>query len=247
MEPANAGVSSHRVDRRSYVAGAATRGRMYDAVVFDNDGVLTTMTDWERIREAVRQTCEEFDVEPTRSLVDRLVGVTPSDVEAVCAELGVDADAFWERRDHNAAAVQIEEIRAGRKRLYPEVRSTIDALECPAAVVSNNQQRTVDFIVDHFELDRLDPVYGRQPTLLDLERKKPNPHYLRLVLADLEADRALYVGDSPKDVVAAERAGMDSLFLRRPHRRDATLSAEPTYEATDLEGLAHALAGRSSP
>ncbi|NIS29922.1 MAG: HAD family hydrolase, partial [Actinobacteria bacterium] len=52
-------------------------------------------------------------------------------------------------------------------------------LAVPRAVVSNNQQATVSFLLDHAGLaDRFDPVLGRAPTLADVARKKPSPHYL---------------------------------------------------------------------
>ena len=54
-------------------------------------------------------------------------------------------------------------------------------------------------------------------TVESLERKKPNTHYVERALSDLDADAALYVGDSESDVVAADRAGLDSAFVRRPH------------------------------
>jgi len=45
------------------------------------------------------------------------------------------------------------------------------------------------------------------------------------------------VGDDESDVVAAHRAGIDSAFIRRPHRRDADLDVEPTYVIDDLHDL----------
>lgn len=42
------------------------------------------------------------------------------------------------------------------------------------------------------------------------------------------------MGDSESDVVAANRAGMDSVFVRRSHCEDVDLSVTPDYEATDL-------------
>jgi phosphoglycolate phosphatase len=68
--------------------------------------------------------------------------------------------------------------------------------------------------------------------------KKPNPHYLKRALADLEAESALYVGDSESDVIAANRAGMDSVFVRRQHCCDVELTVHPTYDVNDLHDVA---------
>ncbi len=48
---------------------------------------------------------------------------------------------------------------------------------------------------------------------------------------------ALYVGDSETDVLAAHNAGLDSIFLRREHSADVTLSVEPTAEMPNLRAL----------
>jgi phosphoglycolate phosphatase-like HAD superfamily hydrolase len=102
-------------------------------------------------------------------------------------------------------------------------------------VVSNNHHSTVRFVLEFFDLRGLfDTHHGRPMTVESLRRKKPNTHYLDRALDALGADSALYVGDSASDVVAAERAGLDSVFVRRSHRRDTDLPVAATYEVTDL-------------
>ncbi len=39
------------------------------------------------------------------------------------------------------------------------------------------------------------------------------------------------------DVLAATRAGADSAFIRRPHRDDYQLAANPTYEVESLDDV----------
>jgi len=105
-------------------------------------------------------------------------------------------------------------------------------------VVSSNQQATVDFVLEHFGVDDLfGAAYGREPTVESLRRRKPNSHYIDQALADLDADSALFVGDNESDVRAAENAGIDSAFIRRPHRRDWELNVWPTWEIDGLDDL----------
>lgn len=213
---------------------------MYDAVLFDNDGVLVDLTDIETIYGAVEETFGEFGAEPSRDDLKRMIGVSPDDLARVCRKHGLDADEFWRRRDANVSRVQREAIDAGDKKPYAD----FDAVERLArdhavGVVSNNQQATVDHIVDRFEMSFFEVRYGREPTVESLHRKKPSPFYVERALNRLGAEpgETLYVGDSPKDVVAAERAGTDSAFVRREHRKDAVLDAEPTYEVESLHEL----------
>ena len=213
----------------------------YDAVLFDKDGVLVELTELELIHDAVEETFAEFGVEPTHNEVERLVGCDAEDVVDVCAGYGVEPGEFWRRRDANVSRVQREAFDAGEKKPYDDV----DVLERLAAnldvgVVSNNQRATVEHVIDGLGVD-VETRYGREHSLDGLRRKKPSPHYVERALEEIGADdasiEAVYVGDSPKDVVAAHRAGVDSAFVRRDHRCDAALEEKPTYEVGSLHEL----------
>ena len=211
----------------------------YDAVVFDNDGVLVGRTRYDRLHEAAWNAFEEIGVtDPDPEHVEAMVvGVTPEAVDEVCTTYDLDSAEFWATRDRTAAAIQREEVLEGRKRLYDDV-GTLEDLEVPLGIVSSNQQETVDFVLEHFGVEDLfDAAYGREPTVESLRRKKPEPHYIERALADLEAETALFVGDNESDVRAAHNAGVDSAFVRRPHRVDHELSVDPTYDIGSLADL----------
>jgi HAD superfamily hydrolase (TIGR01549 family) len=211
----------------------------YDAVVFDNDGVLVGRTRYDRLHKAAWDAFEAVGVEdPDPEHVESMVvGVTPEAVREVCATYDLVSDEFWAARDRTAAAIQREEVREGRKRLYDDV-STLGDLEQSLGIVSSNQQATVDFVLEHFGVaDLFEAAYGREPTVESLRRKKPEPHYIERALAALEAETALFVGDNESDVRAAENAGVDSAFVRRPHRVDHDLSVDPTYDIDSLTDL----------
>jgi HAD superfamily hydrolase (TIGR01549 family) len=214
----------------------------YDAILLDNEGVLTERTSSEVWRAAARAAFAEFDVDPTTEGVDSVVHGGLGRIRRVCDVHGVPAETFWPRHEACAAAAQREALETGRKSLYDDV-DALFALDCDLAVVSNTQQRTVDHVVEAYDLtDRFAVQYGREPTLDGVRLTKPSPHYLERALADLGVDSrdgtALYVGDSNVDVLAARRAGIDSAFVRRPHRADYDLTAEPTYEIDSLDDLA---------
>lgn len=221
----------------------------YDAVLFDNDGVLTEPTEWDVIRGAIREAFRELGVgEVDSATVDRLIDVTVADVKAVAHDFDLDPEALWRARDRQGSAAQVEYMQNGGKALYDDV-AVIAELPAPRGVVSNNQVATVEAIVEHYDLGGLfETIYAREPTLDGVERKKPNPYMLERALADLaievegtDPDRALYVGDKPKDLVAARRVGIDAAFLRREHTMDVELPYEPAFEVADLEELAEAL------
>ena len=216
----------------------------YDAVLYDNDGILTELTDLETLYAGIRRAFREFEVDdPPATDVEALANVSLEDLTRICEGHAISAEQFWPRRDHHASAVQREVIRAGEKPLYDDVEA-IASLEVPQGVVSNNQQATVDFIVEFFDLeDVFDIVYGREPIVEGLHRKKPNTYYVERAISALDAEDALFVGDSPADVLAADRAGVDSAFVRRPHRRDLSLPVTPTFEIEDLHAIPRLLDG----
>jgi len=211
----------------------------YDTVVFDNDGVLVGRTDFDVLREATRKTFEQFDVtDPDADHVDDMtVGATPEQVDSICETYDLDPETFWRERDATMSRAQQEEARAGRKALYDDVHELAD-LDVARGIVSSNQHETVDFLVDHHEVSHLfDTYYGREPIIESLDRRKPDPHYLERALSDLDADSALFVGDNESDIWAAENAGIDSAFIRRPHRTDWELNCWPTWDIDSLDDL----------
>jgi len=219
---------------------------VYDAVVFDNDGVLVGRTPFDTLREAAWCAFESVGVEdPDLADVDDVaVGMDPATLADLCERYGIDATEFWRVRDETAARAQIADARRGRKTPYDDV-GALDSLDAALGIVSSNQQATVDFILDHFGFaGRFGTAYGREPTIASLSRKKPSPYYIERALEDLGADTALFVGDNESDVLAADNAGIDSAFIRRPHRRSTELDCQPTYEVDDLHDLV-SICGRS--
>ncbi len=215
----------------------------YDAIVFDNDGVIVEPTDRAHITDAVCEAFREFGHDTDRGAVDRAVADSAGPagtLGAVGVADSLDVGAFWTRREECAAATQKRLVREGAKSLYDDV-AVLEAVEARMGMVSNNQHETVTFIVDHYGLDFFETVHGRDPTVVGAERKKPDPHYLERALSELGTRDALYVGDSEVDIEAARRAGVDSAFLRREHSADTDLAVEPTHEVPDLRALVDAV------
>ncbi|MFB6268765.1 MAG: HAD family hydrolase [Halobacterium sp.] len=211
----------------------------YDTVVFDNDGVLVGRTRYDVLEAATEDSFAKFDVtDPDPDDIEEMtIGATPKTVGDVCSRYGLSPHEFWPTRDQTVAEAQHDEVREGRKTLYDDL-DTLHDLDVSMGIVSSNQQATVDFVLEHFGVDDLfETAYGREPTVKSLQRRKPNSHYIDRALDDLDAESALFVGDNESDVRAAENAGIDSAFIRRPHRRDWELNVWPTWEIDGLDDL----------
>jgi HAD superfamily hydrolase (TIGR01549 family) len=223
---------------------------VYDAVIFDNDGVLVEPPREETLRSAAREAfgaCGVADPDPD-DVAAVVRGVTPDLLDDLAADYGFDPQEFWLTRDRTASRAQRADVEAGHVGPYDDAAPAL-ATDPPAAVVSSNQQATVDFLLDRFDLaDRFVSAYGRQPGIDDLRRKKPDPHYLERAIEDVERERGLapervlMVGDSESDVRAAHNAGVDSAYVHRPHC-EGSLSVDPHHEFDGLDDLAGLLDG----
>lgn len=211
----------------------------YDAVLFDNDGILveppTESTKGDALSEAFREVGIE-DVE-SRHIDELVAETTVEKLHEICSAYDIDVEAFWEAREYYDERSQIEKFRAGDRTLYDDV-SILHDLSPACAVVSNNHHSTIKFILEYFELNPVfDTYYGREKTLESLALKKPNTHYVDRALAELDGESALFIGDRDLDIVAAHRAGLDSVFVRRPHTGETELPVPPTHVVENLHEL----------
>ena len=213
---------------------------MYDAVLFDDDGVLVEPpapgTQYAAVRDAFRAVgADGPDDDHVRALT---AGVIVEELEDIGAAYDVDPERLWAARERHDERSQFEAFRAGDWDRYDDV-AAVEDLPHASGIVSNNHHTTIEFLVNRFgRTETFDTYYGREMTVESLERKKPNTQYLERAPADFSAESALYIGDSGSDVVAAHRAGLDSAFVRRPHVRGAELPAEPTHEVETLHEVA---------
>lgn len=216
----------------------------YDAVLFDQDGVLVEPPARELQAAATREAFAAVGVEESDpAAVDDVVdGVSAVRLRDIAAAYDLDPKTFWDAREDHDEQFQQAAFRRGDRGLYEDVTHVTD-LDLARGVVSNNHHSTVSFVLEYFGLDGVfETYYGRPKTIASLSRKKPAPHYLECAMRDLDAESALYVGDSEGDVLAAHRAGIDSVLVRRDHCGDLTTDPAPTYEVDSLADL-HALVG----
>jgi HAD superfamily hydrolase (TIGR01509 family) len=97
----------------------------------------------------------------------------------------------------------------------------------PVGIISNNSKAAVETYIDAHDIRPLvTEVSARMsfnPMLL-----KPNPYllYKALGAVGVKAYRAVFVGDSPTDIVAASAAGITPIgYANKPGKFDELLSA----------------------
>lgn len=212
----------------------------YEVILFDSDGVLVRPTDRAAVEEGVRTTLAAFEIsDPHPDHVAAFSSGRSIEVlESIAREWELDLADVWAHRDATVSQVQCDLVSSRVKCLYDDVRDVLERLAAHhrLGVVSNNQEATVSFVLEHEGIrEYFDVVYGRPETLEGFRHIKPDPYLLEQALQRFDDVDALYVGDSETDIEAARRADLDVVYLRREHNEDPEL--EPTYLIHSLSEL----------
>lgn len=210
-----------------------------DAILFDLDGTLADTT--EDIRYALARAFDALGVQPLRP-VDHLVDGSP--LEELFAVAVPDAgptefEAFVAHYRHH-----YEHAPERRSRLYPGVAPTLHALRAhrePAyrlAVATNKRGPAARNELDrlgvsaHFDLIEGTGGSGVPP--------KPAPDLLLSICDRLGVppQRALMVGDTVRDLVAGQRAGMRTAAVTYGlGPAEHLLGARPDYLLEEFDEL----------
>ncbi len=104
------------------------------------------------------------------------------------------------------ASIQTTSLLEGARELIEELKRGGRKV----VLASSAKEREVDHYLD--QLDARDLVDG-WTTSADVERTKPEPDLVHAALEQLGTDDAVLVGDTPWDVQAAEKAGIETIAV----------------------------------
>lgn len=211
----------------------------HDGVVFDMDGVLVERSPSWVFDDAADDALAAARIDSPTADDYRAVRNLPDDCETVAARFeerhGIDFETVWATREAFVSAKQLVAVQRGEKAVYDDAVEAVGQLPVEAAVVSNNQHRTVDKLLSRFGFaTHLRDWRGLRPTLPDVGRRKPDPAHLNEVLETLDCENPVYVGDRVSDVETAIAAGIDAAFVRRPFNESVTHETPPVYELDSL-------------
>lgn len=215
----------------------------YDGLLLDFDGIVVgVMGDATRLpqfRAAITDRVERAGRSLDPELIDRLAhGVTHETLTALSERTGIPAEELWRYRDDALATVLEEAGRSGEKTPYEDV-AVLQSLSVPIGIASNNQQRVIESILaTHGLAGQFDAIRAREPTPASLKAKKPQPTFLDAVIDELGVENPLFVGDKESDIIAGQRARVDTVLLRREHNATRPIDTEPTYEKNSLDAVA---------
>lgn len=199
----------------------------YDAFLFDWDGTLaTTLDSW---LTAIRETYQKFDV-----LVDDEVIIDNFGDWYAVLNHGLPKDRYPAYRE--ALEKHSYEL-VTRAPLYDGAAEALNLLKLKhkkIGLVTSSMQDVMQAVLGHHEIFEMFDVVV---TGNDVENHKPHPESIQLALKQLNIgkEKALMIGDSKKDLEAANNAGVDSLLFypesnAKFHKRAPLDALHPTYE-----------------
>jgi HAD superfamily hydrolase (TIGR01549 family) len=179
--------------------------KQYDAYLFDWDGTIAqTLHAWMKI---IRQCYEHFGLHPTEKDLVKSLGRVPQ----TALDLGLDPSRMDEFMEH-FERVHDKVLDA---ELYPDIRKVLNRLKTldkHVVVITATFRQTLHRFLTINKLSKtVDLVIAAE----DVATHKPHPEGLELALRKLSVSKgkAIMIGDSEKDLGAAQNAGIDSLLF----------------------------------
>ncbi len=185
---------------------------MYEVVIFDIDGTLVDSNDAHA--HAWVDAFGEHGVQVPFARVRRLIG---KGSDKLLPEVsGISAE------DPNGKQVSARRAEIFRNKYLPGVRPFPGVRALMEALVARGLRVVVATSAKEEEVDPLLELAGvadlieRKTSSDDAERSKPDPDIVAAAVkrARIAPNRAVMIGDTPYDVEAARRAGVDCIALR---------------------------------
>lgn len=183
----------------------------YDFWVLDLDGTLVDIEP-SYVHEVFEDVGEYLETSFTAREAELLWYGIGGARDELLASNDITAEEFW------AAFHEVEDptARAEATYLYEDAEEVVPALDGPVGVVTHCQEYLTGPV-----LERLD-IEGWFDTVVcctDETGWKPDPRPVEMAMTDLDVGNnghaGVLVGDDPRDVGAAQNAGLDAVHVRR--------------------------------
>lgn len=188
----------------------------FDGIIFDMDGVLVDVT--RSYREAIRNTASYF--------LGRKV--TKAEVDSIKNKVGMNNDWTATYALINSPAIPYEKVKnyfqeqyLGNKMIKGLIDNEVLLISKKIlikmkkkygslAIATGRPKLEAEYVINK---NKLDGLFNSIVTMDDVTNGKPAPDMLIKVVNKLKLKNTIYVGDSPSDVIAAENAGIPSVYV----------------------------------
>ncbi len=205
----------------------------YDYILLDWDGNLAKTLDiW-------LESCRQPFAKRGLKLTDRQIGASFGGLKTHLEQWGIyDVDEFIDEMDKASIAMM------PNAELYPDALEVLEELHKRGkklALVTTSFHDTVKSVFDRYGLDEL---FDAVVTHHDTKNHKPHIEPLEYALKALDGtkDRAVMIGDSDKDLGAAQNYKIDSVLFYPPEHEkfydlDELKKHKPTHIVDDFRKI----------
>lgn len=208
--------------------------KQYQAYLFDWDGTLAqTLEVWLSIE---RDLYRKYGLSLTDSEIARSFGDW-----SAAEKFGLKGESLMA---FNRELPKIAHEAISKTPLYPHVSKVLNGIKdrgAKLALITSSVRETIDVVLAHNELVEL---FDLVVTADEVSEHKPHPEGILYVLESLgmAKDKAVMIGDSDKDLGAAQNAGVDSILFfpdshRTFHDEKHLRKHNPTFVIDDLQKI----------
>ena len=188
----------------------------FDGLIFDMDGVLVDVS--RSYREAIRQTASYF--------LER--SVLMSEVDEIKNTVGMNNDWDATYALINNPNISYEGVKSYFQSIYLDNGQKSGLINNEKLLISKQKvqslknkykklgiatgrpKKEAEYVINK---NKLIEIFDCIIALEDVENSKPSPDSILMVIEKLNLKQTVYIGDSPSDVIAAERAKIPSIFV----------------------------------
>ena len=205
----------------------------YQYILLDWDGNLVkTLEIW---LEACRIVLEKRDLKLSDEAIAASIGAFTTYMKA------------WGIKDVEATIIEVDKIakqKLPNVELYPDALEVLESLQAygkQLALITTSSHENVTHLLEKYNLSRFFQVIVAGD---DVKHHKPDPEPLEMALSRLGGTKAeaVMIGDSDKDIGAANNAGIDSILFYPPEHKkfyklDTLKLLKPTHIVEDFRQI----------
>jgi pyrophosphatase PpaX len=210
-----------------------------NVILFDLDGTILDNYDW--TYTSLKTTLLDFGYPLlTTEVYDTLQGMGE---RHALGKLGISSDKIDDLVNHRREIMKNSATKVTLFEGILELMSGLKQAGCKLGIVTGSGHDWVDIIP---AVLLVIPYVDLLVTAEDTRQPKPHPAPIFFALEQLGADasQAVYIGDTPRDIEAAHRAGVSSVLASWNGGRYATdFICPPDFVASSIKELEHLLLG----
>lgn len=177
------------------------------AVLFDLDGTIADTLPL--IKKTYAKVFEEMNIPWGNDDVMKMIGLPLREIGGIMAGIGKEEEFF------NNYQKQYRELHHNYIKVFPGTREMLINLQekgLPLGIVTSKSKVGADLTLSSINLAK---YFAAVVTVDDTLKHKPDPEPVLLGAEKLgvKPDQAVFVGDSPYDIVAGNRAGVTTIAV----------------------------------